>query len=449
MAKKKLVKLTPLYNQEGKESLLPGKNNPVKFITNQNSISLGRHQCLCEASKHSLISNCLACGRIVCEQEGTGECFTCGTFIFNKKEREELLDGNEATRERIKQMIDAGMKLDPFLSQQAKSDKLSLKQIAASFGSGSSSNTNLDRAVEHKNKLLEYDASGVARSKVYDDQVDYFTIQNQNFISTEARKQIQDRVQYIQENKFNKEQKVILDLENLTITDTAESVIKDIEAEHRTLAELSSTKQDYEMKDSNLLLQDERNAKNHLPAPVYIPDSGASKKLTSNNKANKMAKFVTDNLKVQDWELDKIEDRGMCLAMHQPYASLLVAGIKRFEGRSWYTPFRGRLWIYANARITLADIKMVETFYGHIGYTNFPSHYPTASIVGCVNVIDCLPLEVYQEQYPEAEIDSPYALICEYPITLVNAYPVVNGGGGKIYKLDSNVHKACKDMLGF
>ena len=40
-------------------------------------------------------------------------------------------------------------------------------------------------------------------------------------------------------------------------------------------------------------------------------------------------------------------DKMMCLTMHQPWASLLVYGIKRVEGRGWNTDFRGRLWIHA------------------------------------------------------------------------------------------------------
>ena len=39
-----------------------------------------------------------------------------------------------------------------------------------------------------------------------------------------------------------------------------------------------------------------------------------------------------------------------CLSMHQPWASLLVAGIKRVEGRGWPTRHRGRLWIASTAR---------------------------------------------------------------------------------------------------
>ena len=32
--------------------------------------------------------------------------------------------------------------------------------------------------------------------------------------------------------------------------------------------------------------------------------------------------------RIQDTELQKMSDQGKCLSMHQPYASLLIAGIK-------------------------------------------------------------------------------------------------------------------------
>ena len=38
-----------------------------------------------------------------------------------------------------------------------------------------------------------------------------------------------------------------------------------------------------------------------------------------------------------------------CISMHQPWASLLVAGIKTVEGRSWSTKHRGPLWIASTA----------------------------------------------------------------------------------------------------
>ena len=43
----------------------------------------GRHTCECQATKHKLISNCVRCGRIVCEQEGSGPCLFCGNLVCN------------------------------------------------------------------------------------------------------------------------------------------------------------------------------------------------------------------------------------------------------------------------------------------------------------------------------------------------------------------------------
>lgn len=42
---------------------------------------LGRYPCQCEATKHNLINNCRKCGRIVCEQEGSGPCFFCDEMV--------------------------------------------------------------------------------------------------------------------------------------------------------------------------------------------------------------------------------------------------------------------------------------------------------------------------------------------------------------------------------
>jgi hypothetical protein len=79
---KKKSKYINLFSNEGKERMavrLPGRNrqlNQIKFDP-----FLGRNSCECQASKHKLIGNCLKCGRIVCEQEGSGPCFFCGNLV--------------------------------------------------------------------------------------------------------------------------------------------------------------------------------------------------------------------------------------------------------------------------------------------------------------------------------------------------------------------------------
>lgn len=50
----------------------------------------------------------------------------------------------------------------------------------------------------------------------------------------------------------------------------------------------------------------------------------------------------------QDFYKDS-DDIGMTMSMHQPWASLLVHGFKRFEGREWTHKYRGPLYIHATA----------------------------------------------------------------------------------------------------
>jgi hypothetical protein len=58
------------------------------------------------------------------------------------------------------------------------------------------------------------------------------------------------------------------------------------------------------------------------------------------------------------------DDIGMCLSMHQPWASLLVQGFKRFEGRPWSHKYRGPLWIHATSTKPSAElINDIEEMY--------------------------------------------------------------------------------------
>ncbi|XP_010650081.1 uncharacterized protein LOC100251064 isoform X3 [Vitis vinifera] len=89
-----------------------------------------------------------------------------------------------------------------------------------------------------------------------------------------------------------------------------------------------------------------------------------------------------------------------CLTLHQPWASLLVYGIKRVEGRSWPAPLRGRLWIHAASKVPDSDtIKAMENFYREIYAVNgiadlkFPEHYPVSRLLGCVEVVGCVKCE--------------------------------------------------------
>ncbi|XP_021307431.1 uncharacterized protein LOC110431931 isoform X2 [Sorghum bicolor] len=139
-----------------------------------------------------------------------------------------------------------------------------------------------------------------------------------------------------------------------------------------------------------------------------------------------------------------------CLTMHQPWASLLVHGIKRVEGRSWPSPITGRLWIHAASKVPDPDtIKAMEDFYREIYAVNgitdikFPDHYPVSRLLGCVEVVGCLRSEelVCWEHVPESvrlEGLTDFCWLCENPQKLV--VPFEMRGYQGVYNLERRIY---------
>ena len=125
--------------------------------------------------------------------------------------------------------------------------------------------------------------------------------------------------------------------------------------------------------------------------------------------------------------------------MHQPWASYLVCGIKIHEGRTWYSPHRGRLWIHAASKVPSdEEIAAVQQMYiMRDKDVEFPTNLPTSCLLGCVDVDDVMAQEEYREKYPNGESASPFVFICSNPQELVLKYPM-NGQ-----------HKICKFRLSF
>lgn len=141
-------------------------------------------------------------------------------------------------------------------------------------------------------------------------------------------------------------------------------------------------------------------------------------------------------------------DDGVCMSMHQPWASLLAAGIKTHEGRVWSTNYRGRLWIHA-ASAAAHDVEETEKHYSQFmspGQT-FPKHYPTRVLLGYVYVTECMDLETYEAAFP-AEVRqerSPFSFICTEPKEL--PFPLPMDGNHKLFSLDHKVLVAAKKQL--
>lgn len=130
---KKKTKYVSLYAVDGK-------------VIGETIMLKGRRFCECQASQHNLINNCLGCGRIVCEQEGSGPCLFCGEIVCTS---DELL----------------------VLKSASKKGENLMKSLKEKGGGES-----LRKALEQRDRLLEYDRNSEKRTTVIDDELDYFQV---------------------------------------------------------------------------------------------------------------------------------------------------------------------------------------------------------------------------------------------------------------------------------
>jgi hypothetical protein len=95
------------------------------------------------------------------------------------------------------------------------------------------------------------------------------------------------------------------------------------------------------------------------------------------------------------------------LSLQQPWATLVVAGAKRYESRSWQTAYRGPLAIHAAVRFppaarALCRAEPFRTLLREAGYPDWTG-LPTGAILGTVRLLRCLRVEDVQDLSPADE----------------------------------------------
>ena len=100
---------------------------------------------MCQARQHRLVSNCLSCGKIVCEQEGEGPCNFCGALVLREGSTYAGLEGS----------------FTPVSDAEAAAEA-------------------------YAKRLVEYDRNAAARTTVIDDQSDYYEIEGNSWLSKEV-----------------------------------------------------------------------------------------------------------------------------------------------------------------------------------------------------------------------------------------------------------------------
>ncbi|NXW55965.1 TRIP4 protein, partial [Eurystomus gularis] len=431
---KKKPKYVSLYTKEGQDKLAV--------------LIPGRHACECLGQKHKLVNNCLVCGRIVCEQEGSGPCLFCGALVCTKEEQDILQRDSNKSQKLLKKLL-AGAELAGNL-EAISQDLLPRQEARLKAG--------LEMAVRHKDKLLEFDRTSVRRTQVIDDEADYFAADSNQWLSKQEREALQKRERELRDLRHASRlaRRITIDFagrqvleEDSSMAEYHSKLDETIEAiACGALSEAAAGPEATAAPSPGVLV----NPRLLQPAPLWVDQSGSvpPRKATHSTDTGSEAGSERNRLRIQDRELQEISDEGWCLSLHQPWASLLVRGIKRVEGRTWYTSHRGRLWIAATARRpSLQEIAELETTYRMLlrKDVEFPSDYPSGCLLGCVDVTDCLSQEQFKEQCPELspESESPFVFLCANPQEMVVKFPIK--GRQKIWKLDAKIHQGAKKGL--
>uniref|UniRef100_A0A673GPN4 Thyroid hormone receptor interactor 4 n=1 Tax=Sinocyclocheilus rhinocerous TaxID=307959 RepID=A0A673GPN4_9TELE len=348
-------------------------------------------------------NNCLSCGWIVCEQEGSGPCLFCGSLVCTTEEQEILQRDSNKSQKLRKKLMGEGTEREYLPHQEAR--------MKAS----------LEKAVKHKDKLLEFDKNSVKRTQVLDDESDYFATDSNQWLSPGEREALRKREEDLWELRHasHKDRKITLDFAGRRVLDEGENLTPYYQKFDETVKAINTGSFGQTPKHSvstdRQHLRELVNPDIMQAAPEWVDVSGRGTSRKSSSKTvSGTQKSERSRLRLQDKELQEISDGGWCLSMHQPWASLLVKGIKRVEGRMWYTSHRGRLWIAAAAnRPAPQEIAEVEAMHRHIykEEPKFPTEYPTDCLLGCVNVTDCLSQEQFREQVSDFCCPSWYSSI--------------------------------------
>lgn len=72
------------------------------------------------------------------------------------------------------------------------------------------------------------------------------------------------------------------------------------------------------------------------------------------------------------------------ITIKQPFASLIAAGLKEYEFRTWKTKYRGEIFIHAGKGIDKKAMKKFE---------EYGLEYPSGCIIAKANLSDCIKVD--------------------------------------------------------
>ena len=164
------------------------QTNPTLPSNTNTAAENEKSNCNCMATRHPLLDiapNCLHCGKIICVKQGLGPCTFCGNPVLSADEIAKVLRvlKDERGEERMKANNAAHKKTDvsygkaraytgrDFLAQ-ASSARSSPLSSAPATPAGSDDEAS-EKAKQHRDKLLGYQAQNARRTQIHDEAADF------------------------------------------------------------------------------------------------------------------------------------------------------------------------------------------------------------------------------------------------------------------------------------
>ena len=163
-------------------------------------LAAGRHACECQATRHRLVGNCVACGRVVCMQEGPGPCLFCGAPVGVSRG-----EGGGGRGE----------------GESGDGPGRGSGEGTATAAVADAAPSEAERkAVAFKETLLTYDREASKRTTVIDDQSDFFEIESNAWLSKEEKGELIQRQRVLEEaeERRRRDFRVTIDLVGKQVT---------------------------------------------------------------------------------------------------------------------------------------------------------------------------------------------------------------------------------------
>ena len=240
---------------------------------------------------------------------------------------------------------------------------------------------NYFKAVENKEKLINFDKTDVARKNVYDGDTDWYELKNDVWQDDTTRNEALKNMMALEDEEdfARNNEKIDIDfmtgeINELKIKVDYKKHKQDVDnllkkAEQKQSENTVDTQEvDERMKKKERDLLDglkesykeqERKAAALAEVKKWKDPMQASKKIHHDDCYDDFQKALSllDGKRIGlpeecfDKPLYKLNSGAInCLSMWQPWASLVIYGFKRFEGRAWNTDYKGPLWIHSGSK---------------------------------------------------------------------------------------------------